>query len=144
MTFLEPIIAAAIGAGATALTIRFNKTKAAAELSKYGPLIKKAYDIIDPVLDRNMKGWNGSQVDAAFQVVVEALADGTLTPDEIKHVSVKLAEGWLPAEAANKVREYEKVSELLPQVKVAQVVADHVNGVTNKAAVYTAVRQFIK
>jgi hypothetical protein len=144
MTFLEPIIAAVIGVGATALTVRFNKTKAASALTKYGPLLKKAYDIIDPVLDRNMKNWNGSQVDAAFQVVVEALADGALTPDEIRHVSIKLAEGWLPAKAANKVREYEKVSDLLPQLKVAQVVADHVNGLTDKANVYTAARQLLK
>jgi hypothetical protein len=144
MTFLEPIIAAIIGASATALTVRFNKTKAASALNKYGPLIQKAYNIIDPVLDKNMKGWTGSQVDKAFEVVVEALADGTLTPGEIQHVSIKLAEGWLPAKAADKVREYEKVNELLPQVKVAQVVADHVNGVTSKATVYTAVRQLIK
>jgi hypothetical protein len=144
MTFLEPIIAVVVGAGVTALTVRTSKTKAAAKLAKYGPLIQKAYNIIDPVLDKNMKGWNGSQVDAAFQVVVEALADGTLTPNEIQYVSVKLAEGWLPAAAANKVREYEKINELLPQLKAAQVVADHVNGVTNKAAVYSAVRRFIK
>jgi hypothetical protein len=144
MTFLEPIIAAVIGAGATALTVRFNKTKAASALSKYGPLVQKAYNIIDPVLDKNMKNWSGSQVDAAFEVVVEALADGTLTSSEIQHVAVKLAEGWLPATAANKVREYEKVSELLPQVQAAQAVADHVNGLTNKANVYTAIRQLIK
>lgn len=144
MTFLEPIIAAIIGAGVTALTVRFNKTKSAAALAKYGPLIQKAYNIIDPVLDKNMKGWNGSQVDTAFEVVVETLADGSLTPSEIQHVAIKLAEGWLPAKAANKVREYEKVSNLLPQLQAAQAVADHVNGLTGKATVYTAVRKLIK
>lgn len=144
MTFLEPIIAVIVGAGATALTVRFNKTKAAKVLTKYGPLIQKAYNIIDPVLDKNMKDWNGSQVDAAFEVVVEALADGTLTSGEIQHVALKLAEGWLPAKAANKVREYETVSQTLPQVQVAQVVANHINGLSSKADVYTAVRQLIK
>ena len=58
MTFLEPIIAAVIGAGVTALTVRFNKTKAASTLLKYGPLVQKAYNIIDPVLDKNMKNWS--------------------------------------------------------------------------------------
>jgi len=144
MTFLEPIIAAVIGAGVTALTVRFNKTKAASTLLKYGPLVQKAYNIIDPVLDKNMKNWSGSQVDAAFEVVVEALADGTLTPGEIQHVAIKLAEGWLPAKAADKVRTYESVGQSLPQLQVAQAVANHVNGLTNKASVYTAVRQLIK
>jgi hypothetical protein len=144
MTFLEPIIAAIIGAGATALTVRFNKTKTAKALAKYGPLIQKAYDIIDPVLDKNMKNWDGSQVDAAFEVVVEALADGTLTSGEVQHVTLQLAKGWLPAKAANKVREYEKASQTLPQVQAAQVVADHINGLTNKAGVFTVVRQLVK
>lgn len=144
MTFLEPIIAVFIGAGVTALTVYFNKTRAAKTLTKYGPLIQKAYNIIDPVLDKNMKNWSGSQVDAAFEVVVEALADGALTSSEVRHVALKLAEGWLPATAANKVRGYEKVNQVLPQILAAQAVADNINGLSDKASVYTAVRKLIK
>ena len=91
MTFLEPIVAAGIGAGLTVLTTKFNKTKAATTLSKYGPLVTKAYNILDPLLDKNMRNWDGSQVDKAFTVVTEALADGQLNSAEVKDVATQLA-----------------------------------------------------
>lgn len=144
MTFLEPIIAAGLGAGITALTVRFNKTKAATKLAKYGPLVTKAYNILDPLLDKNMKNWDGSQVDKAFTVVTEALADGQLNSDEVKHVATQLAVNWLPAKAADKVRQYETTETLLPQVAVAAAVADHINGLADKASVFTAARKLIK
>jgi hypothetical protein len=144
MTFLEPIIAVAIGVAATVFAARFNKSAASKTLKKYGPLAQKAYNIIDPVLDKNMRNWSGSQVDATFEVVVETLADGELTSAEIKRIAADLAAAWLPAAAATKVREYEKNSELLPQIKTAAAVADYVNGVTDKASVFTAVRNYAR
>jgi hypothetical protein len=144
MTFLEPIIAVAIGVAATIFAARFNKSAASNTLKKYGPLAQKAYNIIDPVLDQNMRNWSGSQVDATFEVVVETLADGELTPAEIKHIATALAAAWLPAAAATKVREYEKNSGLLPQVKTASVVADYINGIADKSSVFTAVRKYTK
>jgi hypothetical protein len=144
MTFLEPIIAVAIGVAATIFAARFNKSSASNTLKKYGPLAKKAYNIIDPVLDQNMRNWSGSQVDATFEIVVETLADGELTSAEIKRIATDLAAAWLPAAAAEKVRKYEKNSELLPQVKTANVVAEYINGVADKPAVFTAVRKYIK
>jgi hypothetical protein len=144
MTFLEPIIAVAIGVAATIFATRFNKSSVSNTLKKYGPLAKKAYNIIDPVLDQNMRNWSGSQVDATFEVVVETLADGQLTSAEIKRIASDLATAWLPAAAAEKVRNYEKNSELLPQVKTANVVAQYINGVADKSSVFTAVRKYIK
>jgi hypothetical protein len=144
MTFLEPIIAVAIGVAATIFATRFNKSSASNTLKKYGPLAQKAYNIIDPALDQNMRNWSGSQVDATFEVVVETLADGELTSAEIKRIATDLAAAWLPAAAAEKVRNYEKNSELLPQVKTANVVAQYINGVADKSSVFTAVRKYIK
>jgi hypothetical protein len=144
MTFLEPIIAVAIGVAATIFAARFNKSTVSNTLKKYGPLAQKAYNIIDPALDQNMRNWSGSQVDATFEVVVETLADGELTPAEIKRIATDLAAAWLPAAAAEKVRNYEKNSELLPQVKTANVVAQYINGVADKSSVFTAVRKYIK
>ena len=144
MTFLEPIIAVAVGVAAALFAARFNKSAASKTLKKYGPLVQKAYNIIDPVLDQNMRNWSGSQVDATFEIVVETLSDGELTSAEIKRIATALAKAWLPAAAATKVRNYEKNSELLPQVKTANIVADYVNGIANKTAVFTAVRKYIK
>ena len=39
---------------------------AAVPLLKYGPLVQKADDIIDLVLDKNLSNWDGSKVDKAF------------------------------------------------------------------------------
>jgi hypothetical protein len=143
MTFLEPIIAVAVGVAAALFAARFNKSAASNTLKKYGPLVQKAYNIIDPVLDQNMRNWSGSQVDATFEVVVETLADGQLTSAEIKRIAAELAAAWLPAVAATKIRKYEKISNLLPQVKTANIVADYINGAVDKSSVFTAVRKYI-
>ena len=42
MIFLEPVIAALLGAGVTALAVFFQKNLAAKMVLKYGPLVKKA------------------------------------------------------------------------------------------------------
>ena len=104
MIFLEPVIAALLGAGVTALAVFFKKNIAAQMVLKYGSLVKKAYDIIDPILDKNLTNWNGGQVDQAFELAVKSAADGELTEDEIKKIAVYMADAWLPAAAADKVR----------------------------------------
>lgn len=147
MTFLEPIIAGVVSAGLTIVAVRANKSKAAKYIEKYGHLTAKAYDIIDPILDRNLKNWKGSQVDKAFEVVVEAISDGELTPNEIKQVAVKLAANWLPAAAADKMRYYETLgeqSENLPEVKAALAVAEHIRGGISKHDALSAVRKLVK
>jgi hypothetical protein len=117
MIFLEPVIAAILGAGVTALAVFFRKNIAAQAVLKYGPLIKKAYDIIDPILDKNLHNWNGGQVDQAFELAVKASADGELSEDEIKKIAIHMAEAWLPAAAADKARLLEASG--IPQDQIA-------------------------
>ena len=107
MTFLEPVIASALGAAVT-LVVFLKKNMAANKILAYGPLMQKAYDIIDPVLDKNIHNWDGSKVDKAFELAVESVADGELSASEIKELAIHMAESWLPAAAANKVRLLEK------------------------------------
>ena len=104
MIFLEPVIAALLGAGVTALAVFFKKNIAAQMVLKYGSLVKKAYDIIDPILDKNLTNWNGGQVDQAFELAIKSASDGELTEDEIKKIAVHMAASWLPAASADKVR----------------------------------------
>lgn len=147
MTFLEPIIAGVVGAGLTVLAVKVIKSRPALFLTKYGTLIRKSYDIIDPILDRNLQHWQGSQIDKAFEIVVEAVGDGTLTPKEVKQVAAKLAANWLPAVAADKVRYYQSLgeqSENLPEVKAALAVAEHIHGGISKQSALSAVRNLIK
>lgn len=147
MTLLEPIIAGVVGASLTVLAVKLIKTKPAKFLAQHGVLIRKAYDIIDPILDRNLQHWQGSQVDKAFEIVVEAVGDGTLTPKEIKQVAAKLAANWLPAVAADKVRYYESLgskSEELPEVKAAFAIAEHIRGGISKHDALFTVRNLVK
>jgi hypothetical protein len=143
MTFLEPIAAVVIGSGITALVVKFNKSTASKELVKYGPFAKKAYDIIDPVLVANMKGWQGSQVEATFQIVVEAVADGTLSPVEVKDLALQLAKDWLPAKAVAKVNQY-ATAQTAPEAAAVKAVTDFINGDSASTKVFTEVRSFLK
>ena len=127
MIFLEPIIAAILGAGVTALAVFFRKNIAAQAVLKYGPLIKKAYDIIDPILDKNLHNWNGGQVDEAFELAVKAASDGELTEDEIKKIAVQMADAWLPAAAADKVRLLEASGIPQDQIETADKIVHTVN-----------------
>jgi hypothetical protein len=124
MTFLEPIIAAIIGAGATALAVFLKNNLTAVNILKYGPIVKKAYDIIDPVLDQNLARWDGSKIDRAFEMSIESVADGKLTAQEIKKLALDMAKNWLPQVAADKVRSFE---EAAAELQIAKVIAAKVD-----------------
>ena len=144
MTFLEPVIAAAIGAALTYLALRLNKVKATQAVLKYGPLIEKAYNVIDPVLDKNLHNWQGSQVDRAIELVVESVSDSKLTSDEVKTIAFYLAKNYLPQKAANKVRQYEAASNVIPQLTAATVVANHVNNVIGKTEAISKIKTILR
>ncbi len=127
MIFLEPVIAAFLGAGVTALAVFFKKNIAAQMVLKYGSLVKKAYDIIDPILDKNLTNWNGGQVDQAFELAIKSAADGELTEDEIKKIAVYMADAWLPAAAADKVRIVEAMGTTEEQDIVTKSIIKNVN-----------------
>ena len=127
MIFLEPVIAAILGAGVTALAVFFRKNIAAQAVLKYGPLIKKAYDIIDPILDKNLHNWNGGQVDQAFELAVKAASDGELSEDEIKKIALHMAEAWLPAAAADKARLLEASGIPKDQIETADEITSTVS-----------------
>jgi hypothetical protein len=124
MTFLEPIIAAIIGAGATALAVFLKNNITAVNIIKYGPIVKKAYDIIDPVLDQNLAHWDGSKIDRAFEMSIEYVADGKLTAEEIKKLALDMAKNWLPQVAADKVRSFEEAAIELQTAKVIAAKVD--------------------
>lgn len=123
MSFFEPIIVAAIGAAAGAIAVYVRGTKAARVLLKFGPVVKRAYDIIDPVLDQNLHNWKGSQVDRAFELALEIAGDGQLSPVEVKQLAFYMASAWLPQKAADKVRYLESLSKKPTELVVAEKVA---------------------
>ena len=129
MTFLEPIIAAVIGAATTALAMFIRGNAGAQAFLKYGRIVKRAYDIIDPVLDQNLGKWKGSQVDKAFELAIESVADGVLSAEEIKKLAFYMAQAWLPQKAADKVRQLEQAASPAPELLEAAKIAAQVNGI---------------
>lgn len=131
MTFLEPIIAALvvalIGAAAGAAASGLVRNKTAQTLLKYGPIAKKAYDIIDPVLDQNLRRWKGSQVDLAFKLAIEAASDGQLTKEEIESLAYHMAQAWLPQKAADKLRDMERAARPTLELRTAAKIIAKVN-----------------
>lgn len=127
MTFLEPIIASLIGAATVAVAVFLKQNLTAQNFLKYGPLIKKAYDIIDPVLDQNLSRWDGSKIDKAFELSLETVADGRLSSAEIKQLSLEMAKQWLPQKAADKVRTFQASS---PELRFAAIVAAKVEAIS--------------
>jgi hypothetical protein len=127
MTFLEPIIASLIGAATVAVAVFLKKNLTVQTFLKYGPIIKKAYDIIDPVLDQNLSRWDGSKIDKAFELSVESVADGKLSAEEIKHLAFEMAKHWLPQKAADKVRAFQASS---PELRSAAIVAAKVDAMS--------------
>lgn len=127
MTFVEPIIAVVLGAGITAFAAFLNRNKTAKVFLKYGSVVQKAYDIIDPVLDQNLHNWKGSQVDLAFELVIVSVSDGKLTSQEVKTIAFHMAKAWLPQKAADKVRQLEKMSNITPEMTAAAEIAKQVN-----------------
>lgn len=131
MSFIETIAVAAIGAAAGAVAVYINKNKAAKVFLKYGPVVKKAYDIIDPILDQNLRNWHGSQVERAFELSIQAAADGQLSADEIRTISFYMAQAWLPQKAADKARQLEQLSRTTPELRMAAKIIARVNGAGN-------------
>lgn len=128
MSFLEPVIAVLIGAGITGLAAYLKKNIVARNILKYGPIVKKAYDIIDPVLEQNLQRWNGSKVDKAFELAIEAVSDGSLDSGEIKKLAFTMAKDWLPQVAADKVRALEASS---PELRQAAIIAAQVDAISS-------------
>ena len=127
MTFLEPIIAALIGAATGALAMYLRKNAGVQSILKYGSIAKRAYDIIDPVLDQNLHNWKGSQIDRAFELTIESVSDNQLTKYETKELAFFMAKEWLPQKAADKVGAFEKFDTPPAELIAASKIAARIN-----------------
>jgi hypothetical protein len=60
-------------------------------------------------------------------LAIESVADGELSASEVKELAIHMAESWLPAAAANKVRLLEKSGMPLEQRQAAEELTAKVN-----------------
>ena len=143
MTFLEPIIAALIGAIALAGFNKLSTLKALGTALKYGPLLKRIFDIIDPALVMYMNKWSGSETKEAIRLAVEAVGDGKLTGAEIAYVAGKVAELWLPDKAAAKYAEFKAASETPTGLTVSRFFEEHISGGLPKKDAVALIRSYL-
>ena len=144
MTALEPILAMLLGAGLTAGATWLAKSLNNQKAIKYGEILSKAYDIIDPLLEKNLKSWKGSDVEYAMELAVASVADNELTADELKDVVKEAAERWLPAKAVDKVRGYLSLEEQPAELKAADALAKAVSGEISTEQAITAAKGELK
>jgi hypothetical protein len=144
MTTLEPIIALLLGAGLTAGAGWLSRLIAARNLIKYGPILARVYDILDPLLERNMRSWSGSDVEFAVDLAIESVADGHLTAAELKELTLEITKRWLPQVAADKVRRYESMADRPKTMVAADLLTDVVSGQAQKQETINKVKALLK
>lgn len=144
MTALEPIIALLIGAGLAAGAGWAARLVAVRNVAKYGPILSRVYDILDPLLERNMRSWSGSDVEFAVELAIEAVADGHLTATELKRLGLEVTKRWLPQVAADKVRRYEALAEPPKPLVAANLLTDVVAGKARKVETLHKIKKLLK
>lgn len=73
-----------------------------ARLSKVLPVIRRAFTVLDPLLNEHIKSYGSSDVRFVTELVTALLADGALTPEEVRYAAVEIQSRYRPELAAGK------------------------------------------
>jgi hypothetical protein len=130
--FLAIAEPALISAGVVALPFGANALLRAIRVRKLMPIIRRAFVILDPLLNEQIKNYRGSDVRFAIGLVTEVLADGALSQAEVKQAIEEIERRWRPSLAAG------KSPEQLPAHSRDKRVLEAVTQVVGKAENYTA------
>lgn len=144
MTSLEPIIALVVGAGFTAGATLLARFLSAQKFLKYGPLLSRIYDVLDPLLERNIRQWSGSDVEFAAELAIEAVSDSNLTAQELRKMVSEILQRWLPQVAADKVRKFEEASVQPKALAAADVLANVISGTVTKQEALSQAKELLK
>jgi len=144
MTTLEPILAVLIGAGLIAGVGWLSQFLAARNLVKYGPILSRVYDVLDPLLERNIRSWSGSDVEFAVELAIESVADGHLSAVELKELTLEITKRWLPQVAADKVRKYETMADRPKTMIAADLLTDVISGQASKEETIAKVKSLLQ
>lgn len=113
----------ALPIGANALLTYF-------KVQKLLPVIRKAFTVIDPLLNEHLRGYSASDVRFALELVTSVLADGQLSREEVEQAVAEIEKRYRPTAAAGKSTEYLKM-RLGPDSPEAKLL-DAVVGVAQK------------
>jgi len=97
LALAEPVL---IGAGIVALPIGGNALLSYLRIKKFLPVIRRAFTVLDPLLNEHIKGYSSSEVRFAMELVTGVLADGALTREEIQQAVDEIERRYRPSKAA--------------------------------------------
>ena len=104
-SFLAIAEPALIGAGVIALPIGANALLTYLKLRRFLPVIRRAFAVIDPLLNEHMGGYSSSEVRFAMELVTGVLADGALSRKEVAQAVAEIERRYRPSSAAGKTSE---------------------------------------
>ena len=100
---IETLIGLAGGAIAAGVIYLAKKFGAAVFVNKYGTIISKTFDVIDPIAGQLMTTYSGSEVQSAIQLAVARVADNDLDEADIVEITNYVIAKFNPGLAAAKV-----------------------------------------
>lgn len=123
LAIAEPAL---IGIGIIALPIGANALFTRLKARKLLPVIRRAFLVIDPLLNENLKGYSASDARFAMELVTSVLADGALSRSEVAQAVKELERRYRPSVGAGRTS-VELKTQLGPhstEAKLFDAVAD--------------------
>ena len=119
---MEAIIGLVGGLLASGAVYLFKKYGVTAVVRNYGPVVEKAFNVLDPIAGNLMNGYSDSEVQKAIELIVTRVADSTLDEADVVAISNYVIEKFNPSLAAAKVLDKESEEgkaalEILANVK---------------------------
>jgi hypothetical protein len=99
LALAEPAL---IGVGVIALPIGGNALIHYLRIQKLLPVIRRAFVVLDPLLNEHIRGYSGSDVRFVMELVTGVFADGALSRDEIESAVSEIEKRYAPSRAAGK------------------------------------------
>jgi hypothetical protein len=99
LAIAEPAL---VGAGVLALPLGLNALLQRLKLRRLMPVMRRAFVVIDPLLNEHLRGYSSSEVRFALELVTLVLADGQLTREEVKAAVEEIERRYRPSLAAGK------------------------------------------
>jgi hypothetical protein len=106
LAIAEPAL---IGAGVIALPIGVNALLSFIKIRKLLPVIRKAFVVIDPLLNEHLASYSASDARFALELVTSVLADGHLSREEVEEAVTEIEKRYRPTAGAGKDAEYLKM-----------------------------------
>ena len=100
---METIIGLLGGLFASAAIYYIKKTSANFIVKKYGTVVSKAFDVLDPIAGELMSGYDDSEVQQALRLVVTRVADSEIDESDVVAITNYVLAKFNPVLASAKV-----------------------------------------